>query len=283
MRYLIVSVAVALTAITATAAVRTQPIEYKHGSTVLEGYLAWDDAVKEKRPGVLVCHDWTGHNPFARQRAEQLAKLGYVGFALDVYGKGVLLKDPTAASQKASLFKNDRKLLRDRVRTGLDVMLKQPQVDRDRIAAIGYCFGGTCALELARSGADIDAVVSFHGDLSTPNPGDARNIKCKVMALHGADDPFVPPDQVAAFKDEMRKANVDWHLVEYGDAVHSFTNPSAGADKSRGTAYNAKADKRSWDAMRLFFVEAFARDKESSRSEERRVGKECRARWATEC
>jgi dienelactone hydrolase len=246
-----------LFAAVARAGLHTEAIEYKHGDTVLEGYLAYDDATTGKRPGVLVVHEWYGHNPYARKRAEQLARLGYVAFALDMYGKGVLAKNPDEAGKLAATYKNDRKLMRARARAGLDVLLKQPQVDPKRVAAIGYCFGGTTALELARDGADIAGVVSFHGGLSTPTPDDARNIKAKVLALHGADDPFVKPEEVAAFEEEMRKGGVDWELVKYGDAVHSFTNPQAGTDKSRGAAYNEKADHRSWEAMKAFFSEIF--------------------------
>jgi dienelactone hydrolase len=239
------------------AAVHTEVIEYRHGDTVLEGYLAYDDAMPGKRPGVLVVHEWTGHNPYVRKRAEQLAQLGYVAFALDMYGKGVQAKNPKEAAQMASVYKNDRKLMRARAGAGLDVLLKQEQTDARRVAAIGYCFGGTTVLELARGGADLAGVVSFHGDLATPHPEDAKKIKGKVLALHGADDPFVPPAVVAAFEDEMRKGGVDWQLVAYGNAVHSFTNPSAGNDNARGAAYNAKADHRSWQAMRAFFDETF--------------------------
>src|SRR5262249_14021506 len=148
-------------------------------------------------------------------------------------------------------------LMRARALAGLDVLLKQERTDPKRVAAIGYCFGGTTVLELARGGADIAGVVSFHGDLATPTPEDAKNIKGKVLACHGADDPFVTPDVVAKFEDEMRKAGVHWQLIAYGDAVHSFTNPGAGDDKSRGAAYNAKADHRSWDAMKQLFAEIF--------------------------
>ena len=237
------------------AGLHTEPIEYKHGDVVLEGYLAYDDSTQDKRPGVLVVHEWTGHNPYVRKRAEQLAGLGYVAFALDMYGKGVQAKDAKEAAQLASTYKNDRKLMRARANAGLDVLRKQPLVDTERLAAIGYCFGGTTVLELARGGADLAGVVSFHGDLATPTPEDARNIKGKVLALHGADDPFVPPAVVAAFEEEMRKGGVDWQLVKYGGAVHSFTNPGAGNDNSRGAAYNEKADHRSWEAMKVFFAE----------------------------
>jgi len=147
--------------------------------------------------------------------------------------------------------------MRARANAGLEVLKKHPLTDVNRIAAIGYCFGGTVVLEMARSGAELAGVVSFHGGLSTPNPSDAKNIKGKVLVLHGADDPAVPPDQVIAFQDELRKAGVDWQMVSYGGAVHSFTNPEAGNDPSRGAAYNEKADKRSWEAMKTFFGEIF--------------------------
>ncbi|HEV3079946.1 MAG TPA: dienelactone hydrolase family protein [Gemmataceae bacterium] len=257
MKVLILALVLFLVASVAQATVHTEVVEYKHGDTVLEGYLAYDDSSTDKRPGVLVVHEWTGHNPYVRKRAEQLAALGYVAFALDMYGKGVHAKDPKEAASLASTYKNDRKLMRARARAGLDVLQKQPLADTQRLAAIGYCFGGTTVLELARDGAELAGVVSFHGDLSTPNPEDAKNIKAKVLAQHGADDPFVPPPQVAAFEEEMRKGGVDWQLIQYGGAVHSFTNPGAGNDNSKGAAYNAKADRRSWDAMQRFFHEIF--------------------------
>jgi len=147
--------------------------------------------------------------------------------------------------------------MRQRIGAGLDVLLREPLCDPKRVAAIGYCFGGTCVLELARSGADVAGVVSFHGGLATANPADAKNIRGKVLVLHGGDDPHVPPKEVAAFEDEMRAAGVDWQLVVYGGAVHAFTNPASGSDKSRGAAYNAAADRRSWEAMKAFFGEIF--------------------------
>jgi dienelactone hydrolase len=257
MKFYLCPLLLLLLAAVVRAELHTEAIEYKHGGTVLQGYLAYDDAAPGKRPGVLVVHEWYGHNPYARKRAEQLAQLGYVAFALDMYGKGVLAKNPDEAGKLAAVYKNDRKLMRARARAGLEVLLKQPQVDRQRVAAIGYCFGGTTVLELARDGAEIAGVVSFHGGLSTPTPEDAKNIKAKVLALHGADDPFVKPEEVAAFEEEMRKGGADWEVVKYGDAVHSFTNPQAGTDKSRGAAYNEKADHRSWEAMKTFFNEIF--------------------------
>jgi dienelactone hydrolase len=245
-----------LTAGDVLAAIRTQNIEYKQGNTILEGYLAYDDAIKVKRPGVLVVHDWTGLQSFTKKRTEQLAKLGYVAFAADIYGKGVRPKNQQESGTQATIYRQDRKLLRQRATAGLQVLQNYPLTDPKRIAAIGYCFGGGTVLELARSGANIQGVVSFHGNLDTPNPSDAKNIKSKVLVLHGADDPFVPEEQLKGFENEMRQANVDWQLISYGGAVHSFTNPEAKNDP-QGALYNPIAEQRSWKAMRQFFAEIF--------------------------
>ena len=242
---------------TARAEIRSKSVEYKQGDATLEGRLTYDDSLPGKRPGLLVVHQWMGLGSYETKRSEMLARLGYVVFAADIYGKGVRPADVKAAGAMAGKYKSDRALLRARVNAALDVLRKQELADPRRLAAIGYCFGGTTALELARSGADVKGIVSFHGALGTPKPEDAKNIKARVLALHGADDPFVPPAEVAAFEDEMRKAAVDWQLVSYGGAVHSFTLWEAGADNSRGAAYNEKADKRSWAAMKLFFAGLF--------------------------
>jgi dienelactone hydrolase len=239
----------------AMGAVATQAVEYKDGDTALEGFLAYDDAAKGKLPLVLVVHEWWGLNDFAKDRARELAKEGYVAFAVDMYGKGAVTKDAKAAGELAGKLKGDRKLMRRRIVAGLDVVKANSRVDPKRVAAIGYCFGGTVVLELARSGADIAGVVSFHGGLDTPDPQDAKNIKCKVLVLTGADDKSVPPSQVAAFEDEMRQAKVDYQIVIYGGAVHGFTNPANGDDPAKNVAYNEKADKRSWQAMKDFFGE----------------------------
>jgi dienelactone hydrolase len=236
-------------------AIRTEVVEYKQGETTLEGYVAYDDSFSGRRPGVLIAHQWKGLSAYEKKRAEMIAQLGYTAFAVDIYGKGIRADNPKDASELAAKYKNDRALLRERVNAGLQAMRQRPEVDATRVAAMGYCFGGTTVLELARSGAEVAGVVSFHGGLNTPTSGDASKIKTRVLALHGADDPFVPSAEVNAFAAEMRAAKVDWQLVAYGGAVHSFTDWNAGNDNSKGSAYNEKADRRSWEAMRGFFAE----------------------------
>ena len=241
----------------ARAEVVGKDVEYTQDKTVLQGYLAYDDSLKGKRPGVLVVHEWTGLGPYVKRRCEQLAKQGYVAFGADIYGKGVRPATHEEAGKVSGMYRKDRALMRARVKAGLDELRKNELADSSRIAAIGYCFGGAAVLELARSGADISGVVTFHGALANPEPGDAKDIKCKVLVNHGADDPFVDQKQLADFVDEMRKTKVDWRLYEYGGAVHSFTVPEAGDDPSKGMAYNELADKRSWQAMLDFFGEMF--------------------------
>jgi dienelactone hydrolase len=245
---------------TAAAKVRGEVVEYRHGETVLEGYLAYDDSRRGKRPGVLVVHDWRGVSEETRRRADQLAALGYVALAADIYGKGVRPTDPAACAAEAAKYKKDRGLMRARARAGLDLLAQHKRVDPRKLGAMGYCFGGTTALELARSGAPVTGTISFHGNLDTPTPSDAKQINGRVLALHGAEDPAVPPAQVEAFGKEMRDAGVDWMLVAYGGAVHAFTNPAAGSDPSKGRAYDARADARSWEQMRTFWSEVFAEE-----------------------
>ena len=238
------------------AAIRTEVIEYREGTTVLEGFLAYDDATTGPRPGVVIVHQWRGLGDYEKKRAEMLAQLGYVAFCADIYGKGIRPQTPDEAGKLAGHYKADRSLLRKRVGAALVRMKIVPQCDPARTAAMGYCFGGTTALELARSGAETLGVVSFHGGLSTPAPADARQSKARILALHGADDPFVPAAEVAAFEQEMREAGVDWQLVSYGGAVHSFTDWNA-TGVMKGAQYNEKADRRSWESMRSFFTEIF--------------------------
>lgn len=242
----------------ASAEIKTKVVEYKDGNTVLEGFVAWDSAAAGKpMPGVLVVHQWMGLTDYEKGRCKQLAELGYVAFALDIYGKGIRPTTFETAGKEAGIYKNDRALFRRRLNLGLAQLRTQEGVAKDKIAAIGYCFGGTGTIELARSGADIQGVVSFHGGLDSPTPADGKNIKAKLLICHGADDPFVPAADIAAFQAEVNAAKVDWQMINYSGAVHSFTQPMAGNDNSRGAAYNEAADKRSWVAMKSFFNELF--------------------------
>ncbi len=243
------AVAVALTA-PSFAKVKTELITYKDGSAELEGFLAYDDAVKTPRPGVLVVHDWTGLQEYTKTRTTQLAELGYVAFAADIYGKGVRPTDPKECGVQAGTYKNDLPLLRRRVLLGLDELKKQPGVDAKKLGAIGYCFGGTSVLELARSGADVRGVVTFHGGLSTTLPAEAGKIKARLLICHGGADEYVNKE-VPAFKAEMEKAKADMKFVTYEGAQHGYTKP--------GPAYQEKADKESWAAMKKFFIEVLGK------------------------
>jgi dienelactone hydrolase len=257
MRYAIALLLLLALATEGTAGVRSELVTYRHGDAVLEGYLAWNDAIEGPRPGVLVVHEWWGRNAYVEWRARQIANLGYVALAVDMYGKGIVTDNADRAGELSGRFKKDPALGRARIGKALELLQGNPLVDAGRIAAIGYCFGGTVVLELARSGAPVLGVASFHGGLQAANPGDARNIKGRVLALAGGDDPFVPPAQVGAFEDEMRKAGVDWQLNVYGGAKHSFTNPEADGYGLPGAAYDRKADHRSWEAMKAFLAELF--------------------------
>lgn len=242
----------------AFSAVITQEIEYRHEGLALQGYFAYDDAVAGKRPAVLVVHEWYGHGPYARRRAEQLAKLGYLAFAGDMYGKGVYAKNHEEAGKLAGALRGgDRALMRARALAAVEAMKKHALADRGRLAAIGYCFGGTTVLELARSGAELKGVASFHGALDTPKPEETKAVKAKILVLHGGDDRHVNP-AVPGFQEEMRRAKADWQMVVYGGAVHSFTVAEAGDDPSKGMAYNAAADRRSWEALKDFLAEIFS-------------------------
>lgn len=257
MRFLMTFAVVLALAFPARAAVKGEFVDYRHGDVNLTGYLAFDDSVKKKSPGVLVVHDWMGEGEFDQDVCRKLAALGYVALGADIYGKGVRPANRKEAAAQAGLYRSDRALMRARGRAGLDVLMNHERVNRNRIAVMGYCFGGGVSLELARSGAPLVGVISFHGNLDTPDPSDGRNIKGGVLILHGANDPSVPPAQVNAFIEEMRSAGTDWQMVHFGNAVHAFTNPAAGNDNSRGAAYNAKADRRSWALLEDFLAEIF--------------------------
>jgi dienelactone hydrolase len=238
------------------AAIVEKPVEYKSGDVVCEGWHAYDDALAGKRPAILVVHQWTGISGHEKAAARQLAELGYNVLVADVYGKGVR-PQPPAAGQEAGKYKKDRPLLRARLTAALDVLKQDARTDGTKLAATGYCFGGTSVLELARSGADVKGVVSFHGGLDSPKPADGQNIKGKVLALHGADDPYVAAKDIIAFEQELQAAKVDYKLIKYPGAVHSFTHKEAGNDNSKGAAYNEAADKASWSEMKAFLTGFF--------------------------
>jgi len=288
-----------------TARIQTKEVEYREGGTVLKGFIAWDDAVAGKRPGVLVVHEWWGLNDHARNQARRLAEAGYVGFALDMYGAGKVTTHPQEAQAFATEATKDpamvaarfnaalEELKRDphvdpariaaigycfgggvvlgmarsgtdlaavvaaRFNAALDLLKRDPHVDPARIAAIGYCFGGGVVLNMARSGADLAAVVSFHGSLGTKTPAEPGKVKARVLVLAGGADPFVPPEQVEAFRKEMQTAGARFEVVMYPGAKHGFTNPDAAKYGMPQLAYDAAADRQSWAAMLKLFREVF--------------------------
>lgn len=235
----------------------TQDVQYESDGVALEGYLAYDRTIDGPRPAVLVVHDWTGVGEYVQVRCQMLARLGYVAFAADIYGRGVRPQGGEAAAVAGSYYGNPT-LMRARVQAGLAQLVSEPLVDPSRVAAIGYCFGGAVALALVASGADIAGVVSFHGALSPVSAHDAAQIKARVLVLTGAADPVVPDDAVVAFQNSLRQVPaVHWQLTSYSNAMHAFTLPEA-ADPEHGANYNAPAARRSWVAMRDFFDEIFA-------------------------
>ena len=229
---------------------------YHDNEQELHGYLALDEK-KGKRPAVLVVHDWSGRNAFACKKAELLAEMGYVGFAVDMYGQARVGETLDEKKGLMEPLMNDRRLLRQRIQAGLDAVLTMSEVDHERVAVIGFCFGGLCALDLARHGASVAGVVSFHGLLNKPDELEHQAIQAKILVLHGYDDPMARPEQVASFCEEMTEYKVDWQLHGYGNTKHAFTNPSAN-DEELGTIYNPIAEKRSWLAMSNFLAEIFA-------------------------
>lgn len=231
-------------------------VSYLDGDAVLEAFFAYDDAVSGRRPAVLINHAWGGRDDFVADKAKKLAELGYLGFALDMYGKGVRGSGPEENAGLMQPFMQDRRMLQRRMEAALAAVKLMPWADDGRIAAIGFCFGGLCALDLARSGADIKGVVSFHGLLGAPEHTQNNRIKAKVLALHGHDDPMAPVEQVIAFEQEMTRAGADWQLHVYGNTMHAFTNPMAN-DPGFGTVYQKDADRRSWQSMKNFLEEIF--------------------------
>ena len=231
-------------------------VVYLDGDVVLEAFFAFDDALSGRRPAVLINHTWVGRDDFVAEKATKLATLGYVGFAVDMYGKGVLGTGPEQNMKLMQPFMADRAMLQQRMKAALAAVKLMPWVDDNKIAAIGFCFGGLCSLDLARTGADIKGVVSFHGLLIPPGNTQSNVIKAKVLALHGRDDPLVPTEQVLAFEQEMTEAGADWQLHSYGNTLHGFTNPLAN-DPDFGAVYQPDADRRSWTAMQNFLAEIF--------------------------
>lgn len=244
-----------LVAQAARAEIKTEFVTYKQGDATLRGFLAYDSSATGKRPGVLIMHAYFGLTPFEEGVAKKLAQMGYVAFAADIYGATVHPQNPKEATAAMMPYIKDRAQWRARGEAALAVLAANQNVDPARIGVIGYCFGGGSALELARSGAPVLATVVFHGVLATPNPGDAKNIKGHILALQGGDDPVVPQKDVDAFEAEMRAANVDWQMVQYGGARHAYTLPSVGNNPGSPVAYNAEADRRSWLAMQDYFNE----------------------------
>ena len=234
----------------ATAAVTSKVIDYSSNGQVFEGLLVTPQGPAEERPLVLMIHNWMGVTDETQKQAARFAELGYAVFAADIYGKDIRPQDAQQAGAQATLYKTDRGLFRQRLNLALDTALQQPGINPDKVAVVGYCFGGTGAIELARSGADVLAAVSFHGGLDSPTPDDGQQIKGRVLALHGADDPYVPAKDLAAFEAEMNASKVNYQLIQYPGAVHSFTDVGAGNDNSKGAAYNAAADQQSFEAAR---------------------------------
>lgn len=232
----------------------TRTIDYHHGPQQLEGFLAYDDSLAGPLPAVLIAHAWGGRDEFVCNKARRLAELGYAAFALDMYGKGILGAGPEQNAQLMQPFMADRALLQGRMRQALETVKALPQVDPERVAAMGFCFGGLCVLDLARSGAELRGVVSFHGLFVPPSDVPNQPIRAKVLALHGYDDPMVPPEQVTALAQELTDGGADWQIHMYGRTVHAFTNPAVN-DPGFGTVYDATADERSWQSLQSFLRE----------------------------
>lgn len=239
----------------ADAAVKTKPILYMVGNLECYGFLAWDDAIEGPRPGVLVIHEWWGLNDYARRRAEELAKLGYIAVAADMYGEGKTTTHPKEAGEMAGKVRANVEEWRKRAQAALETLKAQPQCDKSNLAAIGYCFGGSTALQLAFSGADLKAVATFHAALPAPTEADAKHTKAAILICHGADDSFIPPAAIKAFRDGLDKGGVKYEFVSYPGARHSFTVPDADKHNIEGLKYNKEADEASWKKLRELLAE----------------------------
>ncbi|RLT01695.1 MAG: dienelactone hydrolase family protein [Planctomycetota bacterium] len=259
MRQLMIGLVVMLLAASAEAAVQTKTVSYKHGDLECKGFLAWDDAVEGKRPGVLVVHEWWGLDEYARSRAAQLAKLGYVAFACDMYGDGKVAEHPDDARKMASVVRMNVETWRKRAQVSLDVLKAQPQCDSGKLAAIGYCFGGSTALRLAYTGADLKAVATFHATLPAPTADEAKSLKARVLICHGGADTFIPEMAIKLFREPLDKAGTKYEFVAYPGVVHSFTVPGADARNLPGMKYDKQADEDSWKRMTKLFAEQFGK------------------------
>jgi dienelactone hydrolase len=243
----------------AIAEVQFETVNYNDGDQKLQGYLAWDDSIKGKRPGILVVHEWWGLNDYAKKRARMLAEEGYVAFAADMYGPDKITTHAKDAKGWMMQITKNIDAWQKRAQLGLEQLKASKLVDSSKLAAIGYCFGGATVMQLAYSGADIDGVVSFHGSMPVATPEQAASIKAHVLIAHGDADPFEPPERIAAFKKALSGGNVDWEMDIYAHAKHGFTNPDAGSFGMDAIAYNKKADERSWAKMNAFFKEIFSK------------------------
>jgi dienelactone hydrolase len=246
----------------AHCAIIGEPVQYKSGDVAMQGYLAYDDTISEKRPGILVVHEWWGLNEYTRERARMLAQLGYTALAVDMYGEGKQADHPDDAGKFATAVRQNLPAGMQRFAAAMDILQKHPTVDPEHTAAIGYCFGGGIVIEMARQGLDLDAVVSFHGSLATEHPAAPGKVKARILVCNGADDTLISPEQIQAFHREMEAAGVDYKFISYPGAKHSFTNPGADiyAEKfNMPNGYNAEADKKSWQDMQDFLKDSFAK------------------------
>lgn len=248
-------IAVSTLATAARGKLVEQTVKYEHNGVTFAGLLVYDDTRSGPRPGVFVVHEWWGLNEFAKTQARRLAELGYVAFAADLYGEGRVTSDPAEAGKLAGEVRGDAELWMGRAKAALDAFAKSEHVDPKRIAGIGFCFGGTTVLQMAGAGHELAAVVSFHGNLPPFSQEQAERIRAKVLVLHGAADTHVPDQAVTAFMDSLRETKVDWQLVAYSGAKHSFMNPDSDKMKSPGVGYDERTAKRAWAQMQAFFKE----------------------------
>ncbi len=238
--------------------IQKEDVEYRSQGVLLKGYLAYDETLQGKRPGILVVHEWWGHNEYARRRADMLAELGYTALAVDMYGEGKQAAHPDEAGKFATAIMENMNIAEARFKAALDILREHRTVDHERIAAIGYCFGGSIVLQMARNGMDLDGVVSFHGGLSTSSPAEQGKVKSRILVLHGGDDQLISPEQIARFRDEMIQPGIDFKFISYEGAQHSFTNPAADTYAKKfniPVGYDPEGDRKSWEEMKNFLKE----------------------------